>query len=88
MSEGEQKQYLNTPIYVEEKVDGANLGISIHNNQIHLKNRSHYITSKYHEQFKSIDKWLYQHSQDLWTNLEPDRHILYGEWMYACHSIP
>ncbi len=25
--------------YVEEKVDGANLGISIHNNQIHLKSR-------------------------------------------------
>jgi len=88
MAEGEQKKYLNNPIYVEEKVDGANLGISIHNNQIHLQNRSHYITSKYHEQFKSIDKWLYQHSQDLWTVLEPDRHILYGEWMYACHSIP
>ncbi len=88
MTEGEQKEYLNTPIYCEEKIDGANLGISIHNNQIHLQNRSHYITSKYHEQFKSIDKWLYQHSQDLWTILEQDRHILYGEWMYACHSIP
>eukprot|EP00607_Mallomonas_marina_P001766 CAMPEP_0182437082 /NCGR_PEP_ID=MMETSP1167-20130531/84793_1 /TAXON_ID=2988 /ORGANISM="Mallomonas Sp, Strain CCMP3275" /LENGTH=435 /DNA_ID=CAMNT_0024629873 /DNA_START=1644 /DNA_END=2948 /DNA_ORIENTATION=- len=69
------------PVYVEEKVDGANMGISITlDGTIQVQNRSHVIDSNYHPQFKPLDKWLARHSADLWEILEPGRHILYGEW--------
>lgn len=88
MTVNESKIFLNRPIYVEEKVDGANMGISIRNHQLVAQNRSHFITSDYHKQFKHLDKWLAEHSNDLWTILQSDRFILYGEWLFACHSIP
>ena len=34
-----------------------------------------------------LDKWLHKHSNELWCLLESDRYILYGEWMFARHSI-
>jgi atypical dual specificity phosphatase len=76
-------------IIVEEKVDGANMGISINSStgQIQVQNRSHYITATYHSQFAPLNKWLAEHSAELWTVLEPDRHVLYGEWLYATHSV-
>jgi atypical dual specificity phosphatase len=83
-----QALFLNRPIYVEEKVDGANMGISIVDYKVVFQNRSHYINSKYHEQFRSLDTWTHAHRDDVFAILEPDRHILYGEWLYAKHSIP
>ena len=80
--------FLNREILVEEKIDGANMGLSIRDNKICAQNRSHYVTAKYHPQFKHLDKWIYQHSAVLWEILQSDRYILYGEWCYAKHSIP
>jgi atypical dual specificity phosphatase len=75
-------------LYVEEKIDGANLGISIQNNALVAQNRSHYVSSAYHPQFKYLDQWIYDHSHELWEILQySDRFILYGEWVYARHSI-
>ena len=75
-------------VYVEEKIDGANMGIFIsHDNKIIAQNRSHFITSSYHAQFLPLDKWLARHTTELWEILEPGRHILYGEWVYATHSV-
>lgn len=75
-------------VVVEEKVDGANMGISINRNgTIVAQNRSHFVSSSYHPQFALLDKWIHRHSDDLWEILEPGRHILYGEWLYATHSV-
>ena len=76
-------------VVVEEKLDGANMGIFIHSQEhkIMVQNRSHFISSKYHAQFGPLDHWLEQHSADLWTILTPGRHILYGEWLHATHSV-
>jgi len=75
-------------VYVEEKVDGANMGISISaEGKLIVQNRSHFITSGYHAQFAPLDKWIARHSAELWDILEPGRHILYGEWLYATHSV-
>lgn len=76
-------------IIVEEKVDGANMGISIRRSdgKIVVQNRSHFVSSSYHAQFQPLDKWLAKHTADLWEILEPGRHILYGEWLYATHSV-
>lgn len=76
-------------VAIEEKVDGANLGISISQEDLTLcvQNRSHYINSKTHRQFSSLDSWLAEHSPALYDLLEPGRHVLFGEWVYAKHSI-
>lgn len=78
-------------VAMEEKVDGANLGITIdvQTLQFKVQNRSHYINSKTHRQFGSLDSWLSEHSEGLFKVLgsEPGGYVLFGEWLYATHSI-
>lgn len=75
-------------VAIEEKVDGANLGISIGRDlQLQVQNRSHYVNSTTHKQFSTLDSWLAEHSASLYSVLEPGRHVLFGEWLYAKHSI-
>uniref|UniRef100_A0A6V1RHC4 Uncharacterized protein n=1 Tax=Heterosigma akashiwo TaxID=2829 RepID=A0A6V1RHC4_HETAK len=79
-------------LVVEEKLDGANMGLSIgRDGAVRAQNRSHFVTSGYHAQFKPLDKWLQQHTGDLWDVLQPEEHperyILYGEWLHATHSV-
>lgn len=88
LDEAEIKKYLNCLLILEEKVDGANLGISINEDyQIVFQNRSHYVTYTTSTQFKGLKQWEQSHSGELFQLLEPNRHILYGEWCYAKHSI-
>ncbi|TPX57211.1 hypothetical protein PhCBS80983_g03979 [Powellomyces hirtus] len=94
LSHADVAGFLNTAdgsnLAFEEKVDGANLGISIDAGDFTFKvqNRSHYVSSKSHAQFKKLDKWLEDHSPDLRSVLIPGHTILFGEWLYATHSIP
>mmetsp|Transcript_22755 Transcript_22755/g.38507 ORF Transcript_22755/g.38507 Transcript_22755/m.38507 type:complete len:877 (-) Transcript_22755:717-3347(-) len=83
-----EKFFLNKEVLIEEKIDGANMGLSICDHQIRAQNRSHYVSSEYHPQFKYLEKWIHQHAAALWEVLQSDRYILYGEWCYAKHSIP
>ncbi|KAG8948825.1 hypothetical protein FRC04_009290 [Tulasnella sp. 424] len=79
---------------ITEKVDGANLGISLsHERSLLVQNRSHYVNSATHEQFKKLDFWLEGHREELYAILDndltfPERYILFGEWVTATHSIP
>ncbi|KAI4760905.1 hypothetical protein E4T52_07039 [Aureobasidium sp. EXF-3400] len=83
----------STTVIVEEKVDGANLGISFDSSgTIRVQNRSHYVNSTSHAQFKKLEKWLNDHYESLSNVLDakgsqPSRWILYGEWLFAKHSI-
>lgn len=78
---------------LEEKVDGANMGFSLDfNKTIRVQNRSHWINSTDHVQFKGLDRWIAEHSQALMSILYrdeqyPERYLLYGEWVVATHSI-
>lgn len=94
MDAGEEKLFYSKPrgpqqlVYLEEKVDGANLGISIGTDmKVYVQNRSHYINSKTHKQFNNLDAWISENSAALYEILEPGRHVLFGEWLYAKHSI-
>lgn len=89
LSSKESENFLrNTTLILEEKVDGANIGISIAENyQIKVQNRSHYVNSSTHKQFSTLDSWIEQHSEDLFSILKPERHVLFGEWLLAKHSI-
>jgi atypical dual specificity phosphatase len=87
LDKDEANVFLNTEIWLEEKIDGANMGISIKDYKLVVQNRSHYVDSSYHSQFKLLDNWINDHSEDLWVILEDESKILYGEWVYALHSI-
>mmetsp|Transcript_53454 Transcript_53454/g.130135 ORF Transcript_53454/g.130135 Transcript_53454/m.130135 type:complete len:467 (-) Transcript_53454:1320-2720(-) len=75
------------PTIVEEKVDGANLGIRIIDGEILVQNRSHYISSAEHPQFHRIQPWIEEHRSTLQGILGSENLILYGEWCVARHSI-
>jgi atypical dual specificity phosphatase len=89
MTHDELQALLSGPIIVEEKIDGANLGISIDGNgKILFQNRSHYVNEGTHPQFKLLSVWAENHREDLAQILEPIDQVLFGEWVYAKHSIP
>ena len=81
-------------VTITEKVDGANMGFSLSSDgsEIVVQNRSHYVNSSSHEQFKKLGAWVDQHREELFQILKrddffPQRYILFGEWLYATHSI-
>ena len=95
ISANESQSRAVTTISITEKIDGANMGFSLSSDRarILVQNRSHYVNPSSHEQFKKLGAWLSAHEADLREVLERDpyfaeRYILYGEWMYATHSIP
>ena len=65
------------------------MGISLSNDYKFLfQNRSHFVTSQSSTQWKTLDIWIEQHQSDLFKVLEePGKYILFGEWLYAKHSI-
>ncbi len=74
-------------LIVEEKVDGANFGISFDRaGNIQLQNRGSYLIEPYLGQWKKISVWLQGKLEQLFDALEDDL-ILFGEWCYAKHSI-
>jgi atypical dual specificity phosphatase len=78
---------------LEEKIDGANMGISLDWNRVlRVQNRSHWVSSASQAQFKKLDDWIERHSTILHNLLDkdpeyPERYILYGEWVSTKHSI-
>ncbi|KAF7337757.1 ATP dependent DNA ligase [Mycena sanguinolenta] len=81
-------------VVVTEKVDGANMGFWLSSDrEIRIQNRSHYVTSATHEQFKKLGLWVDNHRHELMRILGrdahfPSRYILFGEWLAVTHSIP
>jgi hypothetical protein len=75
-------------LVVEEKVDGANSGISFSpSGQMRLQSRGHYLTGGPREKhFALFKQWAYTHTDTFWQVLG-SRYILYGEWMYAKHTV-
>jgi len=87
LDKNDLKKFLANSLWVEEKIDGANLGISITEDyEIRFQNRSHYVTTETASQWKTLDQWKKQHQEALYSFLTPNL-ILYGEWCYSKHSI-
>lgn len=80
-------------VIISEKIDGANLGISLDaDSNIVIQNRSHWVNSKTHVQFKRLDLWVDENREGLHRILArddtfPQRYVLFGEWMVCVHSI-
>jgi hypothetical protein len=87
MSNAEQNRFLSHELVVEEKVDGANLGISFDTEgNIRAQNRGAYLHLPSSGQWKKLADWLVPRTEDLFEHLT-DRYILFGEWCYARHSV-
>ncbi len=73
---------------VEEKLDGANVGISFTSGgELLLQSRGHYLVGGGRErQFAPFKLWACSHESRLLTLLE-DRYVMYGEWLFAKHSV-
>eukprot|EP00762_Andalucia_godoyi_P006552 ANDGO_04986.mRNA.1 hypothetical protein GUITHDRAFT_135515 len=90
MSESPERMFgdVTGRVIVEEKIDGANLGISLSAEyKVICQNRSHFVNSESHPQFRELEKWISRHEGELCRILEPGRHVLYGEWMAATHKV-
>ena len=88
LSPEESKELLDGPVLVEEKVDGANVGVSVsESGELRAQNRGAYIErATCHPQFKPLFRWLDIHRISLTEGLGRDL-ILFGEWCYAVHSV-
>ena len=75
-------------VVVEEKLDGANCGISFSpTRELLLQSRGHFLTGGPRErQFDWLKRWAAAHREHLWRLLG-DRYVVYGEWLYGKHTI-
>ncbi|AMG39622.1 RNA ligase family protein [Achromobacter xylosoxidans] len=75
-------------LVVEEKLDGANTGISFSAaGELLLQSRGHYLVGGGRErQFNFIKAWAQAHADWLLQRLE-DRYVMYGETLSKKHSV-
>lgn len=74
-------------VVLEEKLDGANIGLSLSaDGNIRVQNRGQYLTEPYATQFSRLPVWLAQHGNKITAELPSDL-ILFGEWCAARHSL-
>ncbi|ARS53549.1 RNA ligase family protein [Kushneria konosiri] len=78
---------LDCEVLVEEKLDGANLGISWGDDgHLRAQNRGAYLEAPYRGQFSRLNQWLMQHLAVFQQHL-PEQVILFGEWCAARHTL-
>lgn len=75
-------------IVAEEKVDGANSGISFDENaQLFLQSRGHYLRGGGREKhFDLFKRWASAKEVELYAVLG-SRYLMYGEWMASKHTV-
>lgn len=88
LSLSEAAELLSRSVTVEEKVDGANVGVSIdEHGELRAQNRGSFLSREAaHPQFKPLFRWIDRRRSDLEAALFPDL-MLFGEWCYAVHSV-
>lgn len=87
LSPNEVKALLAGDVVVEEKLDGANVGLSLSSDGgLRAQNRGQYLAEPHAGQFARLPDWLAQHGEGLRTVLTPNL-MLFGEWCAARHSL-
>jgi ATP-dependent RNA circularization protein (DNA/RNA ligase family) len=83
----EVKALLSGEVVIEEKIDGANLGISLGSNgELRAQNRGQYLAHPSSGQFARLAAWEEQHSEAIRSALGFDL-MIFGEWAAARHSL-
>jgi hypothetical protein len=82
------RELAGQPLIVEEKLDGANAAISFApQGELRLQSRGHYLVGGARERhFELLKSWATAHQSALFRALGA-RHVMYGEWLYAKHTI-
>lgn len=87
LSSNEVTKLLSGIVVVEEKLDGANIGLSLaQDSSIRAQNRGQYLAEPHAGQFSRLSAWLAQNDEMLRSVLTPNI-ILFGEWCAARHSL-
>ena len=87
LSPAATQELLSGDVVVEEKLDGANLGLSLSpDGALRAQNRGQYLSAPHAGQFARFPAWLTQHESGLRTVLRPEL-MLFGEWCAARHSL-
>ncbi len=83
----EVEDMLQHELIIEEKLDGANLGLSLdEHGELRAQNRGSYLEQPFNGQFSRLNAWLGQFQHGLKSHLTPQL-ILFGEWCAAQHSL-
>lgn len=91
----EAEDAMNTVVFVEEKIDGANCGMRLQGSNPIIRNRKHILCKGFvketpaKKQFASVWNWFYDHKSlfEKLNQLVNAEVSVYGEWMYAKHTI-
>ena len=79
--------FFDGEIVVEEKIDGANVGISVGlDGQVRVQNRGTYVGPGAHPQFGPLWEWVAKRTDALVETLGTAL-VLFGEWCFAVHSV-
>ena len=83
----EARALLERPVAVEEKVDGACLGLSLApTGEVRVQTRGRYLSRGEPGQFRPLWSWL-AHREDALRKALGMRLIVFGEWCYARHTV-
>ncbi|MCP3137228.1 RNA ligase family protein [Pyxidicoccus xibeiensis] len=87
LSPPEAREFLRGEVLIEEKVDGANLGLSVGpGGELRAQNRGSYLGTRASPQFQPLWPWLEARRSQLVGAL--GQHLmLFGEWCFAVHSV-
>lgn len=86
LSKNDISELLSGEVIVEEKMDGANVGIIRHKHGFSLQKRGSLVGQSEHEQFGYFHNWANNQNYELLMNL-PVNHIIYAELLYAVHTV-
>ena len=88
LGEAESRKFIaDESLIVEEKLDGTNVGIHFSDTgELILQCRGHLITEGMHAQYDLFKQWAVVQRHVL-ESILINRLILFGEWLYARHSI-
>ena len=88
LGEAESKAFIaDESLIIEEKIDGTNVGIHFSEaGELVLQCRGHLITEGMHPQYDPFKQWASVKRRVL-ENTLGSRFIVFGEWVYARHSI-
>lgn len=89
LAPAEIADFLSDEVIVEEKVDGANLGLSLGpDGRVRAQSRGNYLApGRSHAQWNLLWPWLAERRAELEDGLRSGL-LLYGEWCYARHTVP
>jgi len=74
-------------LIVEEKLDGANVGIHFSEaDELVIQCRGHLLTEGMHPQYDLLKQWAAV-KRNVFEDMLGRRFLLFGEWLYARHTI-